>query len=239
MATRSDSGKEGKLTTRRRLALLAAALAVCCIGGASVAWVLGGHVRAAYGSAKYGAVRDVPASDAPRVGIVFGAGVWRNGQPSPVLYDRLQTAAELYRAGLVRKLLLTGDNRVANYNEPAVMRATLEQMGVPSDALVEDFAGRRTYDSCYRAHEIFGVSDAILITQEFHLARALYTCNKLGVRSIGLAADRQAYGGRSRIWWRVRERLALASAWFDVNVLRPTPVLGEREPIRLETVVRR
>lgn len=214
----------------RRIALLCVAAIAC---GALAVLVVGGRVRDAYESRHYGAVRDVPASDVPRVAIVFGAGVWRGGEPSPVLYDRLETAAELYRAGLVQKLLLTGDNRVANYNEPAVMRLTLERMGIPSDALVEDFAGRRTYDSCYRAVEIFGVRDAVLVTQEFHLARALYTCNQLGVASIGVRADRQTYGGRSRVWWRVRERLALASAWLDVNVLRPVPILGEREPIAI------
>lgn len=214
--------------TSRRVALLFIGV-VCC--GAMVVYVLGGRVRAAYRERHYGAVSDVPASDVPRVAIVFGAGVWRNGEPSSVLYDRLETAAELYRAKLVSKLLLTGDNRFENYNEPAVMRHALERMGIPSDALVEDFAGRRTYDSCYRASEIFGVRDAVLVTQEFHLARALYTCNELGIRSIGVAADRQSYGERSRAWWRVRERLALASAWLDVNVLRPVPILGEREPI--------
>lgn len=225
---------------RRRTMFVVALLGVCAVCGAIAVWALGGRVRDAYSSVKYEVVSEVPASERPRVAIVFGAGVWRSGEPSPVLYDRLQTAAELYRAGLAQKLLLTGDNRVENYNEPAVMRQTLERMGVPSDALVEDFAGRRTYDSCYRAHEIFGVTNAVLVTQEFHLARALYTCNELGVHSIGVAADRQVYGERSQVWWAVRERLALASAWLDVNVLRPVPILGEREPMHLaDTNLRR
>lgn len=229
-----DEGKRLKLRlTRARVALLFVAVVSC---GAVAVYVIGGRVRDAYREQRYAWVADVPASEVPRVAIVFGAGVWRNGEPSPVLYDRLETAAELYQAKLVSKLLLTGDNRFENYNEPAVMRATLERMGIPSDALVEDFAGRRTYDSCYRAVEIFGVRDAVLVTQEFHLARALYTCNRLGVASIGVRADRQSYGERSRVWWRVRERLALASAWLDVNVLHPTPILGEREPIQVAEI---
>jgi len=166
-----------------------------------------------------------------RVALVFGAGVWRDGAPSPVLYDRIATAVWLYRTGTVNKLLLSGDNRFLDYNEPAVMRETALKMGVADADLVLDFAGRRTYDSCYRAREIFGVDHAVLVTQEFHLARALYVCNELGVESVGVRADMQSYGERSRAWWEVREVLARSSAWLDVNVLRPTPILGEREPI--------
>lgn len=217
---------------RRKLIKRVAAFALLGgIVGALVVLAMSGHVRDAYAIAKYQRIEDVPVSSEPRVAIVFGAGVWTNGEPSPVLQDRIATAVDLYRAGRVRKLLLTGDNRFADYNEPAVMRETALRMGVPEGDLVLDFAGRRTYDSCYRAHQIFGVADAVLVTQEFHLARALYLCNQLGVRSVGVAADRQSYGDRSRVWWRVRERLALGAAWLDINITRPTPVLGERELI--------
>ncbi len=149
---------------------------------------------------------------------------WTHKRPSPILYDRVAVAAEPYHAGRVRKLLLTGDNRFDNYNEPAAMRQTALEMGVPDQDLVLDYAGRRTYDSCYRAREIFGVRRATLVTQEFHLDRALYLCNSLGVDSIGVAADRQAYGG-SRLWWSTRELGALATAWLDIHLLHPTPIL--------------
>ncbi|MGH9944752.1 MAG: SanA/YdcF family protein [Pyrinomonadaceae bacterium] len=168
----------------------------------------------------------------PAVAIVFGAGLWRNGGgPSPVLYDRVASAAELYRAGRVRKLLLTGDNRFRNYNEPAVMRDTAIGLGVPAADLVLDYAGRRTYDSCYRARHIFGVTRAVLVTQRFHLDRALYLCHALGVESVGLAADRRAYPRGARLWWQAREIPATLSAWGDLNLWRPTPVLGEKIPI--------
>ena len=185
-----------------------------------------------YGSRTFSRVEEIPATETGRVGIVFGAGLWNGAStPSPVLYDRIATAAELYRAGHVRKLLLTGDNRFQNYNEPEVMRRVAQEMGVPDTDLISDFAGRSTYDSCYRAREIFRVQDAILVTQEFHLNRALYLCNSLGVNSIGVMADRRGYGRRSRAWWQLRETMATSRAWFDLNILRPTPILGEPLPI--------
>lgn len=167
----------------------------------------------------------------PRVAIVFGAGLWSGGEtPSPVLHDRITTAVELYRTGRVRKLLLTGDNRFLSYNEPAVMRRTALEMGVPSEDLVLDYAGRRTYDSCYRAREIYDVKRAVLVTQDFHLDRALYLCESLGIDSIGVAADRQSYGD-ARNLWNVREILATVGAWSDINLTHPVPILGEKTPI--------
>jgi SanA protein len=111
------------------------------------------------------------------------------------------------------------------------MRQTAAEMGVPAEDLVPDYAGRRTFDSCYRAHEIFGVRRAILVTQEFHLDRALYLCNSLGVDSIGIVADRRDYTRGAHFWWRVRELPATFGAWSNLNLFRPTPILGERIPI--------
>ena len=176
-------------------------------------------------------VAGVPVESQSRVAIVFGAGLWRGGGPSPVLYDRIAAAAELYRSGKVGKLLLTGDNRFHNYNEPAVMRDTALRLGVPAPDIVLDYAGRRTYDSCYRAREIFGVRQAVLVTQAFHLDRALYLCTALGIDSHGLAADRRAYPRRSRFWWQAREIPATFSAWGDLHLWHPTPILGEKMPI--------
>ena len=161
--------------------------------------------------------------------IVFGAGYWPGGRPSNALADRLETAIELHQAGKVNKLLLTGDNRFEDYNEPAVMAAYLQARGIPAEDLVLDYAGRRTYDSCYRASAIFGLERAILVTQQFHLPRALFTCNQVGLQSVGVAADRRHYvrGG----WYDFRELFATARAWLDVNVLRPLPVMGDPIPI--------
>lgn len=186
--------------------------------------------HATYAARMYPSAADVPA-DSPRIAIVFGAGLERNGGPSPVLYDRVATAVELYQRGLVDKLLLTGDNRFENYNEPEAMRQTALQLGVPDSDLVLDYAGRRTYDSCYRAREIFGVSRAILVTQAFHLDRAMYLCASFGIDSVGVMADRRNYATSSETWWSIREAAATVAAWIDVNVLKPTPVLGEKLPI--------
>ena len=186
----------------------------------------------AYTAAKYRA-QIHPVDDAPaeRVAIVFGAGLRRNGTPTSILYDRVATAAELYRQGKVEKLLLSGDNRFADYNEPGAMRQAALDLGVPDADIALDYAGRRTYDTCYRAKEIFGVTRALLVTQNFHLPRALMICEGLGLEAAGVSADRRAYLKRAAIVWNIRELFATAAAWWDVHVTHPVPVLGERIPI--------
>ena len=165
------------------------------------------------------------------VAIVFGAGLERDGTPSPVLKDRVKTAAGLYFAGKVEKLLLSGDNRFAYYNEPGSMRSYALSLGVPAEAIVLDYAGRRTYDTCYRARAIFGLQSAILVTQGYHLPRALYTCQALGMDVAGVPADQRSYYRGSYIYWNLRELAASITALWEVHVTRPLPVLGNPEPI--------
>jgi SanA protein len=183
------------------------------------------------GLAARGNMYTVPDAPAHRVAIVFGAGLWRNGNPTPVLIDRVTTAAHLYFAGKVEKLLFSGDNRFVDYNEPEAMRQLALSLGVPSDAIVRDYAGRRTYDTCYRAKAIFGVTDAILVTQTFHMPRALYLCNHLGVDSVGVPSDLRVYRKSSVLYWDLRELVATAAALWDVYIGHPIPVLGKQEPI--------
>lgn len=171
---------------------------------------------------------DAAVAPQHRVAVVFGAGV-RNGQPSAVLYDRVASAVALYRAGKVEKLLMSGDNRFENYNEPGVMRRAALEMGVRDEDIVLDYAGRSTYDTCYRARDIFGVDRAVLVTQDFHLDRAIFTCRAMGVDAVGLAADRRGYRGMT--WFQVRELGATVNAFVELFVTRPAPVLGERLPI--------
>ena len=166
-----------------------------------------------------------------RVAIVFGAGLWRDGTATPVLHDRVQTAANLYLAGKVERLLMSGDNRFVDYNEPAVMRDLALSLGIPEDAIVLDYAGRRTYDTCYRAKAIFGVKSAILVTQAFHLPRAIYLCDRLGIDSVGVEADLRTYRKSSLLYWNLREVFATVAALWDVNISHPVPVLGDPEPI--------
>jgi vancomycin permeability regulator SanA len=176
-------------------------------------------------------ITEIPVEEPPRVAIVFGAGVRENGEPSHALEDRIITAAELYRAGRIRKILMSGDNRFENYNEPAAMREQAIKRGVPAENVIADFAGRRTYDTCHRAKEIFGVERAILVTHEFHLNRAIYLCQAAGIDSIGMTADRRKYDDSTRRNWAWRETFAVIAAWFDVNFLKPTPILGNKEPL--------
>lgn len=163
--------------------------------------------------------------------IVFGAGLWRDGTPTTVLRDRITAAAELYFSGKVQKILMSGDNRYLDYNEPGAMREYALSLGVPDDAIVLDYAGRRTYDTCYRAHAIFGLDKVILVTQSFHMPRALYTCNALGLQVIGVTSDRHAYSPRSLVYWSLRELPATLTALLEVHIIHPEPVLGEPKPI--------
>jgi SanA protein len=174
---------------------------------------------------------DVAAAPKRPVAIVFGAGVQASGRLSPMLQDRMDTAIALYKAGKVRKLLVSGDNRFANYNEPGRMYDYAVARGVPARDVVRDYAGRRTYDTCYRAAAIFGVTQAVLITQRFHLPRAIFTCENLGVDSIGLSADRRAYV--SNPYYQLRDAVASLRAWWDVKIARPEPVLGVKEDMGL------
>lgn len=165
------------------------------------------------------------------VAIVFGAGLRRDGSPSPVLRARVATAVELYFDGKVQTLLMSGDNRFVDYNEPGAMERFALDLGVPPEAIVLDFAGRRTYDTCYRARDIFGVQDAILVTQRFHLPRALLTCNLLSVSAVGVPADRQGGVSRASVYWNLRELPATLVAFWELFITRPLPVLGEPQPI--------
>lgn len=175
-------------------------------------------------------VDNVPAR---HVAVVFGAGLY-NGAAGPVLRDRIETAVKLYQMGKVDKLLMSGDNRFVNYNEPEAMRQYALELGIPGKDIVLDYAGRRTYDTCYRANAIFDVKSAILVTQAFHLPRALFLCNSSGVASIGVEANNTYFLKRSRIYWNIRELFATFQSILDVYLLKPLPVLGNPEPIRFD-----
>ncbi len=168
------------------------------------------------------------------VAIVFGAQVYANGRPSPMLADRVKTAVALYRAGKVKALLFTGDNHISTYNEPEAMRRYALGLGVPDEAIVLDYAGFRTYDSCYRARDIFKVSQAILVTQNFHLDRALLICNGLGIESVGVGADAvrpEGYATRSLLYSELREFPATTLSVLDLLRGKKPTFLGEPLPI--------
>jgi SanA protein len=180
----------------------------------------------------YAANRIYTQQEAPakRVAIIFGAGLRRDGTPTAMLRDRVLTGADLYFQGKVEKLLMSGDNRFAYYNEPESMRQFALSVGVPDEAIVLDYAGRRTYDTCYRARSIFGVESALLVTQRFHLPRAVFLCNTLGLDTVGVEAA-SCYWNGSRFVWDIREQFATVAAFLDLYVSSPSPVLGDPEPL--------
>ena len=199
------------------------------IGIVATPWLLQSWVRWRVDTNIY-APESVPPNN---VALVLGAGLWRDGTPTPVLHDRVATAVDLYNAGTVQKLLLSGDNPAENYNEPEAMRQLATQMGVPEQDIVLDYAGRRTYDSCFRAREIFQVEQAVVVTQQFHLHRALYLCNSLGVDAVGAVADKRSYRPQWQRFWQLREVAAIVRALLDIHILQPKPVLGDKLPIEI------
>lgn len=166
--------------------------------------------------------------------MVPGAGLLHDGTPSLPLRDRLDAAATLYRDGVVKKILLTGDNRFENYNEPGAMYAYLTSKGIPEDDLVLDYAGRRTYDSCYRAKAIFGQEKLIVVTQPYHLPRAVFLCDELGIETQGFAVNQSGYLRHRFLFWNFREVFATLAAYWDIYIKKPIPVLGVPEPISFQ-----
>lgn len=172
------------------------------------------------------------------VAIVFGAGV-QGSNPSPALASRLDGAIELYEAGKVDHLLMSGDNGRPDYDEVTAMRDYALARGVPGEDITRDYAGFDTYDTCYRAREIFGVTAATLVTQDFHLARALYTCDQIGVDVVGLAIPDwnfrpgeldYGYTPSQELGYTGREWLARVRAFAETNILHPEPTYeGEYE----------
>jgi vancomycin permeability regulator SanA len=172
--------------------------------------------------------QEVPAKP---VAIVFGAEVYRNGKLSPMLAARVQQAVEVYRVGRISKILMTGDNSRTDYDEVTAMKRYAIELGVPADVIHLDYAGFSTYESCYRARAIFGVQEAIVITQGFHLPRAVYTCVHLGMDVVGLESnDRGNYSRRVIVRHMAREVLATMKALWDIHLRKPLPTfLGEYE----------
>jgi vancomycin permeability regulator SanA len=175
----------------------------------------------------YKNVAEVPNDNS--AAIVLGAKVWDDGSLSHALIDRVTTGVELYKAGKVKKLLMSGDNPSADYDEPTAMKGEAIKQGVPEADIVLDFAGRRTYDTCYRAKEIFDLKTAVIVSQEFHLPRSIYLCKNLGVESVGVIANRRKYLGEN--YWAFREFFSVFSAWFEMNFIPFEPIKGNKQPI--------
>ncbi|MEV4570799.1 ElyC/SanA/YdcF family protein [Nonomuraea sp. NPDC049419] len=169
----------------------------------------------------------VPAAQAA---LVLGAGLYDGVHPSPMLARRLDIAADLYRSGKVRALLLSGDNSRADYDEPTAMRDYLRARGVPDAVMVLDYAGFDTWDSCVRARRVFGAEQVTVVTQEFHIPRAVTLCRAAGLEAFGVGDDSARRYAATTYAGAARELFATGKAFADAVILRSDPVFpGPRE----------
>ncbi|HZA05981.1 MAG TPA: ElyC/SanA/YdcF family protein [Propionibacteriaceae bacterium] len=209
----------------RRVRRIRAALFLAGIGLAGVGLLAGsiGFVRLT-SAAHLHTPESVPPAP---VALVLGAQVYPSGTPSPFLAARLDLAHRLYRDGKVRVVLVSGDNMAPEYNEPDAMRDYLISAGMPPEAVIADYAGFDTYDSCARARRIFGVDQLVVVTQGYHLPRAVATCRALGVDATGVGDYTQQ---NTRSWRRgsIRDQFACVKTVIDLLTGRD-PVLGQRE----------
>lgn len=160
--------------------------------------------------------------------LVLGAGV-RNEQPTPMLNDRLEQAISLYQEGKAPKIIMSGDHSSDDYNEVSVMKNFAIAKGVPSSDIFMDHFGYSTYESLYRAKEIFQVKKVILVTQDYHLYRALYIANQLGIEAIGFTSNPRDYSGQV---WRETREIAARCKDFLTCIVQPSPShLGKTIPV--------
>ncbi len=204
---------------RRRIVLALLAIPPLLVVGAV------GFVRASAAGDVGGNAAEIP----PRgVAIVLGAQVRPDGQPSMMLAERVDAAVDLYRRGRVERLLLTGDNSTVSYDEVTAMRDRAMSAGVPAAAITLDYAGFDTYDSCWRARHLFGVTSAVVVTQAFHAPRAVFTCQAQGIDAVALGVPdwgRHPTGVMARL--AARELVATVKALWEVEVARPLPVFPQ------------
>jgi len=160
--------------------------------------------------------------------IVLGAGIW-DGEPSPMLADRLQQGIELYHAGVAPKIIMSGDHGSSEHDEVNIMKRYAIERGVPSEDIFMDHAGFSTYDSMFRARDVFQAKRVVIVTQKYHLYRAVYIANRLGLDAYGVNSDPRPYGGQ--IFREIREILARDKDFFKC-IVEPDPTfLGEPIPI--------
>ncbi len=165
----------------------------------------------------------------PQCILVLGCAVWLDNEPSPMLRDRLDTAIALYKAGAAPKLLLSGDNSIVEYSEPDCMLQYTLAQGVPPEDIFLDYAGFSTYESVYRSHAVFMADRLIVVTQKYHLFRALKACDALGIEARGMASNQEQY--RGRFYREAREVLARNKDLFKGIVKAKPTYLGDEIPV--------
>ena len=160
--------------------------------------------------------------------VILGAGV-REGKPTPMLRDRLLVGIDLYKSGAVKKLIMSGDHGSTDYDEVNIMKSFAVENGIPDSDIFMDHAGFSTYETIYRAREIFEADNIIIVSQKYHLYRALYIAEKLGIKSVGVSADLDIYRGQTKR--DLREILARDKDFFKC-IFKPKPTyLGDKIPV--------
>ena len=210
------------------LAYIALTLAALCVIGAVYVFSVNAYVK---NTTKDSIITPERASELEDVDciIVLGCFVKPSGVPSDMLYDRIKMGNELYLSKTAPKIIMSGDHGQVEYDEVSTMKAYAVDAGVPSEDVFCDHAGFSTYESIYRAKEIFGADKVIIVTQEYHLHRALYVAKSLGIDAYGVSADYRAYAGQ--IGRDLREILA-RNKDFITSIFKPEPTyLGESIPI--------
>mgnify|MGYP000748084193 FL=1 len=160
--------------------------------------------------------------------LILGAGV-KDGKPKPMLRDRLLTGIELYKSGAAEKIIMSGDHGRADYDEVNVMRTFALEQGVRAEDIFLDHAGFSTYDSVYRAKNIFGAENIIIVSQKYHLYRALYIAKKLDVKAVGVSANLNTYGGQLKR--DIREIIARDKDFFKCIVKPEAEIMGDKIPL--------
>ena len=210
------------------LAYIALTLAALCVIGAVYVFSVNAYVK---NTTKDSIITPERASELEDVDciIVLGCFVKPSGVPSDMLYDRIKMGNELYLSKAAPKIIMSGDHGQVEYDEVSTMKAYAVDAGVPSEDVFCDHAGFSTYESIYRAKEIFGAEKVIIVTQEYHLHRALYVAKSLGIDAYGVSADYRTYAGQ--IGRDLREILA-RNKDFITSIFKPEPTyLGESIPI--------
>ena len=161
--------------------------------------------------------------------IVFGAGVKPNGEPSDMLADRMETGTEVMNSGITDRMIVSGDHGAKEYDEVRTMKDYAVKRGIDSEKIFKDHAGFSTYDTLYRARDVFKVKKAVLVTQKYHLTRALYLAQSMGIEAVGVSADLHEYRGQS--YRQAREYIARTKDMLSA-VFKPKPkYLGEEIPV--------
>lgn len=186
------------------------------------------NIAIVYNSKKY-IYKSINAFPETQVALVLGARVYNNGAISDVLRDRLLKAMDLYRAGKVKKFLLSGDHGRQSYDEVNNMKKFLLSHNINKEDIFLDHAGFETYDSIYRAKCIFCIDSMIVVTQAFHLNRAVFIGRMLGIKTYGFSADRMTYIGIR--WYKTREKMARVKTFFKIIFKLKPKFLGEKIPI--------